>query len=162
MVITAAGLISAGLAIVGLYFAIKQAVNLPKGLLGGLLKIIELKSILLILSLLVPLCVFFAAILLSISIFANSFKEAQSIMTPMNFIVIVPVIIVILPGIKLNAVTALVPILNVSLATKDIIAGSIKTGLLIEVFASLFTIAGLSLYFCSKWFKREEVIFRGI
>jgi len=161
-VITCTGLISALISILALYLAIQQAKGLPEGALQGILRIVEFKSVGLLFSLLVPVCVFFAAVLLSISIFARSFKEAQSIMTPMNILVIIPVFIGLFPGIKLNTTTALIPVLNVSLATKEIISGTIKTGLLLEVYASLFVLAALSLVFCAQWFKREEVIFRGI
>jgi sodium transport system permease protein len=161
-VITCTGIISALISILALYLAIQQAKGLPEGALQGILRIVEFKSIGLLFSLLVPVCVFFAAALLSISIFARSFKEAQSIMTPMNILVIIPVFIGLFPGIKLDTTTALIPVLNVSLATKEIISGTIKTGLLVEVYVSLFILAALSLGFCAQWFKREEVIFRGI
>ena len=161
-VITCTGIISALISILALYLALQQAKGLPEGALQGILRIVEFKSIGLLFSLLVPVCVFFAAALLSISIFARSFKEAQSIMSPLNILVIIPVFIGLFPGIKLNTTTALIPMLNVSLATKEIIAGTIKTGLLAEVYVSLFVLAVLSLVFCAQWFKREEVIFRGI
>lgn len=161
-VITCTGLISALISILALYLAIQQAKGLPKGAMQAILRIVEFKSIGMLFSLLVPICVFFAAALLSISIFARSFKEAQSIMTPMNILVIIPVFIGLFPGIKLDTTTALIPVLNVSLATKEIISGTIKTGLLLESYISLFVLAGLSLVFCAQWFKREEVIFRGI
>lgn len=161
-VITCTGIISALISILALYLAIQQAKGLPEGALQGILRIVEFKSIGMLFSLLVPVCVFFAAVLLSISIFARSFKEAQSIMTPMNILVIIPVFIGLFPGIKLDTTTALIPVLNVSLATKEIISGTIKTGLLVEVYVSLFVLAALSLVFCAQWFKREEVIFRGI
>jgi sodium transport system permease protein len=161
-VITCTGIISALIAILALYLALQQAKGIPRGALQGILRIVELKSIGLLFSLLVPICVFFAAALLSISIFARSFKEAQSIMTPLNFLVFIPVFIGLFPGIKLNTTTALIPVLNVSLATKEIISGTIKTGLLVEVYVSLIVLAALSLVFCAQWFKREEVIFRGI
>ena len=104
--------------------------------------------------------IFFAAILLTLSIYAKSFKEAQSIITPLNFMVIIPAFIGLMPGIKLNSVTALIPVLNVSLASKEILAGTISTGLLLETYLSLFVLAGISLYFCAQWFKREDIIFR--
>lgn len=162
LVVTLAGIISAVIALLTLYLSIKQATDLPKQMLDALIRIIEFKSIGLLFSLLIPLCVFFAAVLLSLSIFARSFKEAQSIMTPVNIVVIIPVMIGLFPGIKLNATTALIPVLNVSLAAKEIISGTIKTGLLLEVYFSLFILAALSLFFCAWWFKREDVIFRGI
>ena len=162
LVITAAGLISALVSIGGLYIAVKTAVKIPDHILDALLKIVAPSSILLMLSLLIPLCVFFAALLLSLSIYAKSFKEAQSIMTPLNLVVILPAILGMLPGIKLTVGTAMIPILNVCLATKDIISGTIQPGLLVVVYLSLFVLAALSLLFCTRWFNREDVIFRGI
>lgn len=161
MVITLAGFTTAVLSIVWLFITVKQMGELPKDILSAIMKIIGFKSMATLLSLLLPLCIFFAALLLSASVFAKSYKEAQSIIAPLNFIVIVPVFIGIFPGIKLNATTALIPILNVSLAAKDIVAGTIKTGLLIEVYMVLFLLAGLGIWFCTQWFKRESVIFRG-
>ncbi|MBT3604007.1 MAG: ABC transporter permease, partial [Candidatus Latescibacteria bacterium] len=111
-------------------------------------------------SLLLPLTIFFAAALLAISIFAKSFKEAQSLMTPLNLFIILPVFVGLLPGIELTSLTALIPVLNVSLATKEVLAGTITMPLLLEVYASLILLAGLSLFFCAKWFDRESVIFR--
>ena len=130
-------------------------------MLDSLLHSIDIKSTALVFSLLIPLCIFFAAILLSISIFAHSFKEAQSIMTPLNILVIFPVFIGLFPGIELDRLTALIPILNVSLATKEIISETIQPGLLLEVHLSLFILAALGLFFCTKNFQRETTIFRG-
>ena len=160
LVVTLAGLLTAVITLVWLYFTINQ-LEIPQKILSSLLRIVEVKSIGLFLSLLIPVCVFFAALLLSASVFAKSYKEAQSIIAPLNLIVLIPVFIGIFPGIKLNTTTALIPILNISLASKEIIAGTIKTGLLIEVYLSLIVIAALGLYFCTQWFKREGVIFRG-
>ncbi|MBU4267906.1 MAG: ABC transporter permease, partial [Acidobacteria bacterium] len=108
------------------------------------------------------LCAFFAAILLSVSVFAKSYKEASSIIAPLNMIIIIPVLIGIFPGIKLNAATALIPILNISLATKEIIAGTISSWLMAEVFLVLFALAAVGLIFCTRWFNREAIIFRGV
>jgi sodium transport system permease protein len=161
-VVTFTGLISAAISILALYLSLKGTPEIPKNTMETLVRIIEPKSVGLLATLLLPLCLFFAAALLSISIFARSYKEAQSLIMPLYFLVLVPVIIGLFPGIYLNATTALIPVLNVSLATKEIISGTIKTGLLLEVYASLLVLASLSLFFCSWWFKREEVIFRGI
>ena len=161
-VITFTGLVSACLSIVGAYYAFSNATDLNKDVLKGLVKIIEIKSLLLTLSLLIPLCVLFASILLAISIWAKSTKEANSLITPFNFIVFIPIVIAALPGVEFNSITALVPVLNVSLATKEIIAGTMKITLLIKVFASLFLYAAASLYFCTKWFEKDDIILRGI
>jgi sodium transport system permease protein len=84
-----------------------------------------------------------------------------SIITPSMIIIIVPIFIGLMPGMAINTVTALIPVLNVSLATKAIIAGSMTPFLLAEVYVSLILLAGLSLLACAKIFGREETIFRG-
>ncbi len=160
-VVVLTGIGSALVSLLGLYIGIRQTGEIPPEIMNVIWSMLEMKSILLLLSLLLPLTIFFAGVLLTLSIFAKTFKEAQSIITPVNFIVILPVAIGLIPGVTLNAKTALIPILNVSLATKEIIAGTIKYGLLAEVYISLVLLAGLSLYISSKLFLRESVIFRG-
>jgi sodium transport system permease protein len=162
VVVVLAGMVSALVSILGLYFSVRQAVDIPPELVDVVLGILEMKTILLVLSLLLPLTIFFASVLLSLSIYAKSFKEAQSIISPMSFIVIVPVAIGLMPGIKLTETTALIPVLNVSLATKEIMAGTVPFGLLLEVYAILLVLAVIGLYGTSKWFGREETIFRGV
>jgi len=162
LVVMQASLMSAVVGFIGMYIAVQQLNDVSGKLMNILLKILEFKSIALVLSLLIPISIFFAAILLSLSIYAKSFKEAQSIMTPLNFMVIIPAAIGMMPGIKLTTLTAMIPILNISLASKEVLAGTIKTGLLIETYLSLFILAGITLYFCTQWFKREDVIFRGV
>ena len=118
------------------------------------------RRIFIIMSMVLPVSAFFAAVALAISIFARSFKEAQSMMAPLNIIIILPAMIGMLPGFKLSAVTAAIPILNLSLATKAILGGSADPILIAEVYLSLFFLAGVSIYGCVKWFNREETLFR--
>ncbi|MFQ6115060.1 MAG: ABC transporter permease, partial [bacterium] len=160
MVVVLTGVLSALVSILGLYLGIRQIHEIPPEFLKMLLSILEFRSIALLLTLLLPLTIFFAGVQLSLSIFAKSFKEAQSIISPLSMVVIVPAAIGMIPGITLNTSTAVIPILNVSLATKEIISDTIQPGLLTEVYGSLVVLAGISLFVSSKWFKREEVIFR--
>jgi sodium transport system permease protein len=152
--------VSASVSILGLFIAIKQSNEIPAQLMNVLVKMLGWDTILLVLSLLLPLTIFFAGILLSVSLSARSFKEAQSMISPLNIAVVVPAAIGLVPGIKMTYGTALIPILNVSLATKEIIAGSMKTSHLAVVYASLIALALVSLYGSVWWFKRESTIFR--
>jgi sodium transport system permease protein len=160
-VVVLAGILSAGISMLGVYIAIQQVKEIPPELMKVILGIVDAQTILLVLSLLLPLAIFFASALLSLSIFARSYKEAQSMISPLSIVIILPVLAGVMPGVELDAVTALIPVLNVSLATREIIAGTIKPVLLVEVYASLFALASLSLWGCAKWFEREGTIFRG-
>ena len=159
-VVVASGLLSAAVSLTGLMVAMKQSHDLPAGFIDVLLRLLGWDNILLLLSLLVPLTIFFAGILLSVSLTARSFKEAQSMISPLNIAVILPAAIGLTPGMVLSYKLALIPILNVSLATKAIIAGTIEPGQLALVYISLITFAILSLWGSAWWFGRESTIFR--
>jgi sodium transport system permease protein len=159
-VVALTGILTAILGIVGLYIGFTQVQEIPTELVRTILGLLEPQSIILLLSLLFPLTIFFASVLLSLSIYAKSYKEAQSIISPMMIVVIVPAFLGMLPGVTLNTTTALIPILNVSLMTKAIIAGTVKPGILVTVYLSLILFAGLSLIICSRIFNRESIIFR--
>jgi sodium transport system permease protein len=60
---------------------------------------IAMHDFLLIFLMLVPVVAIFAAVLLSISIYAKSFKEAQSYMGPMSILVVIPIMLALLPGV---------------------------------------------------------------
>jgi sodium transport system permease protein len=161
-VVVAAGILSALVSLLGIVVALRQVRDIPPELVSAIMGIVDTQTVLLVLSLLLPLAIFFAAFLLSLSMFAKSYKEAQSLISPLTIVVILPAIVGIMPGIQLDAVTAVVPVLNVCLATKEIIAGTIKPLLLAEVYATLIVLAGVSLMGCAWWFEREETIFRGV
>ncbi len=159
-VVVLSGLVSASVSMLGLFIAIKQSNEVPQQFMDIIMKMLGWDTIVLVLSLLLPLTIFFAGILLSVSLTARSFKEAQSMISPLNIAVIVPAAIGLVPGIKMSYATAAIPILNVSLATKEIIAGTMQTPHLVVVYASLIALALLSLYGSVWWFKRESTIFR--
>lgn len=159
-VVVLTGIASALVSILGMYIGIRRSPEIPPEVLNAILGMLETRSILLLLSLLLPLTIFFASLLLSLSFFAKSFKEAQSTITPLMIFIILPAFIGLMPGMSLDAKTALVPILNVSLATRAIIAGTIEPALLAEVYASLVFLAALGMWICTRVFNREDVIFR--
>ncbi|MFQ6675754.1 MAG: ABC transporter permease [Fidelibacterota bacterium] len=159
-VVMLAAVTTALIAMVGLYAAVRRFPEIPPEIFDVIMEMLGVKMVLMVLTLLIPIAAFFGALILSLSIFARSFKEAQSIVAPLNIAIIFPALIGTLPGIELDAVTALVPILNVSLATKDMLAGTVNPLYLTEVYLSLFVLAALSIWGCVKWFNREETLFR--
>lgn len=117
-------------------------------------------DIFLMVLMLIPIAAIFAALLLAISIYAKSFKEAQNYMGPVTMLGFVPVLIAMLPGIKLDSFWAYVPLTNVSLAIKEILKGTIEYSSVIGIFISTVIFALFALWFCVTWFKREQVLFR--
>jgi sodium transport system permease protein len=107
-----------------------------------------------------PLAVMFSAALLTIALFAKTYKEAQSYITPLMFVVIIPAIASILPGVELTPKFALIPVLNVSLLCKDLIAGTYHWNLIAIIFGSTCVYAAAALFLAVKMFQRESVLFR--
>jgi sodium transport system permease protein len=107
-----------------------------------------------------PLAVFFSACLMAISIFAKSYKEAQTYISPLMILVIVPAVSALLPGAELNAKMALVPILNASLLCKELVAGTYHWNFIGIIFLSTCIYAAGALFLAIQMFKREEVLFR--
>ncbi|MFK8103839.1 MAG: ABC transporter permease [Saprospiraceae bacterium] len=160
MVVVLTGVTSGVLTILGLYLALRLNPDIPSMITNIVDQILKPSSVLLIVLMMLPLTTFFAGVLIPISIYAKSFKEAQSLIQPMSFVVILPLVIGMMPGIELNFITALVPVLNIALASREIIAGTIDYSLLAMVFASLITFAGIGVLLCVRWFGKEGNILR--
>ena len=107
-----------------------------------------------------PVAVFFAALQLTIALAAKSYKEAQSYISPLIIVVIMPAMMGMLPGIELSAKTALIPILNLSLACKEMLSGIWHWPYLALIFASTCVYAAIALGLCVRMFNREDVMFR--
>jgi sodium transport system permease protein len=118
------------------------------------------KAIVSIFFMVLPLAVFFSAALLAISLFAKSFKEAQSYISPLMIVVVLPAVAAMLPGVELNATLALVPVLNTSLVSKEIITGAYHWKYIALIFASSSIYAAAAIAVAVKLFQREDVLFR--
>jgi sodium transport system permease protein len=157
---TLAGLFAALVAIFSIMGSVWFIEDIPDTILDAAMGILSPSVVAVLLSLLVPLTVFFAAAQLSLSFYAKSFKEAQSTVSPLLIAVIFPAFLGLLPGFSLNTTTALVPVLNVALATKDALAGTLGMGHLALVYASLLALAAASLAVCMFVIRSERVLFR--
>jgi len=91
LVVLLNGLLSAGLGLAGLYVTFQVAVDVPDRIQSAIVSILEVGSILIILSLLLPLTIFFSAFMLMLSVHARSYKEAQSTINPLMILVFVPI-----------------------------------------------------------------------
>jgi sodium transport system permease protein len=108
----------------------------------------------------IPLAVLFSSVLLMIASFAKTYKEAQTYIVPLIFVVIIPAIAAMLPGVDLNAKLAVVPILNVSLLCKELVIGTYHWNYIAIIFTSTCAYAAVALFLATKMFQRESVLFR--
>jgi len=124
------------------------------------MKMLGVTDLLLILLLLLPLTTVLGSLLLSLSIYARSFKEAQNYIGPLSMIVIMPLMVALLPGVELTTVTALIPVTNIALCVKELVKGTMDMGLLTLVFGQMLVLAAVLVAFSVHWFQREKVLFR--
>ncbi len=124
------------------------------------MSMIGIVDFILIFLMLVPVVAVFAAILLSLSIYARSFKEAQSYMGSLIMVVIFPVLIAMMPGVELKGAWVWVPLTNVALAMKELFKGTMDYFALFGIFTSTAVIAIGLIMFCIHWFNKEKVLFR--
>lgn len=80
---------------------------------------------LLLLVLFLPVAALGASVLLLVSGYARSYKEAQLYFFPVFLLGMLPGLAGLLPGLSLRSAIVLVPIANVSVAVKEILVGSI-------------------------------------
>lgn len=156
-----ASLTTAALAVtsMGISFGVLRGILTSEGA-GGLNMTISLKSVLAVFIMALPLSVLFSAVLPTIALFAKSYKEAQSYITPLTFVVVIPAISSFLPGVELNPRLAIIPILNTSLVCREIVTGTYHWNYIALIFASTCVYAAAALFIAVKMFQREDVLFR--
>jgi sodium transport system permease protein len=121
---------------------------------------VKLPAVLSVFLMALPLAVLFSAGLITISLFAKSYKEAQSYVSPLMILVILPAVAAMLPGVELTAKLALIPILNVSLLCKELVTGTYHWNFIALIFLSTCVYAAAALFLAVKMFQREDVLFR--
>ena len=128
--------------------------------LGGSLATTPLAIFLLLITALL-LASLISSLLLSISMFARTYKEAQSYVAPLSFVMIIPAI-----GLQFsdffgsNIIVYLIPILNALILMDDVVKGQVTLLPVLASWVSLLGFSTLLLDFAFRSFKREGVIFR--
>ena len=162
MVLTAA-LCTAVLAIIsmGVSFSVAKMYMAGRGGADNPLNAsIGLKAIGAVFFMVLPLAVFFSAAMLAIALFAKSYKEAQSYLSPLLILAILPAIGGLLPGVEINSRLAMIPVLSTSLISKEIVSGTFHWNYIGLIFLSSCVYASAALFIAVKLFQREDVLFR--
>lgn len=161
LTITTAGLTSALMAVVSMVgWGIGIGQGLAIAVISQFVEQIGALDFLLMFLMLVPVVTIFASVTLSLSIYAKSYKEAQTYMGFLMIFVFIPIILAMLPGVSLDSGWAWVPLTNVALAIKELIKGTMDYSALLAIFASTAIIGAALLLFCVNWFNKEKVLFR--
>jgi len=160
LLVFSASLLTTLLAVASLAVTLLAGAQYLGRLTGGFVVALSWKAGATVFFLIVPLAVVFSAALLAIALLARNYREAQSYTTSLSFLVILPALGSLVPGVELNARLALVPILNISLAAKDIFVDRYPWALLGLIFLSTCVYAAVALWVAVRQFHREEALFR--
>jgi len=117
-------------------------------------------SILVLILLILPLACLFSSLLLSLSLMARSYKEAQSYVSPLMIVVIFPAFASFLPGFEFRTIHTFIPVLNTSLLLKDVLQGTFPWGKIALVVLVNAVYAGLGIFMAKRMFEKESVLFR--
>ena len=93
---------------------------------------------------LIPFALFISAAIISVCLFARSFKEAQNFVTPVYLLIMFPSFIAFMPGVELNRTLAMIPVVNISLLFREIFLSNYPLELISLTFISLCSL-------CSLW-----------
>ncbi len=112
-----------------------------------------------ILGLLVLFAGFFASVLLVISSFARSFKEGQAYLIPVMLVALAPGLISLKPGLELNSLWAITPLVNIVLLSRDVLQGNASvTAGIVTVGATMFY-AALAITIAARFFGTANVLY---
>lgn len=123
----------------------------PKGL--------TIATVFSVLGLLVLFAAFFSALLLALTSFARSFKEAQAYLIPLMLVALTPGLLALAPGLRLTGGKTVIPLLNVVLLARDVFDGTATAGAAAAVVASTLLYAAAAVALAARVFGAEAVLY---
>jgi sodium transport system permease protein len=126
---------------------------------AGLTAAVPWSSVVLAVAAIIPTALFFAAVMIAVAAVARSFKEAQNLLTPVYMGCMLPAMLAQIPGVQLTPLTAVIPVANVALLTRELIAGRLAP--LPVALALLSTIAYtlIALRVAARIYNSERMLF---
>ena len=154
------GFLPAVLNLIGLIVGLKFIDGIPDTFKMAINEMLNFQSISLILLLLIPFSLFLAGLIIALVASATTFKEAQSKATPIIMLIIIPLVLAMMPGIELTWATVFVPVLNIGLGVKEIMAGTIDMTQYAAILISLILFSVGAIYISYKKFSDENAILK--
>ena len=102
---------------------------------------------------------FFSAVLLALTSFARSFKEAQAYLIPLTLASIAPGFLSLMPGTELRGLLTLVPLMNIVLLVRDLFQGQLIAASTLAVVSSTAVYALLAILLAARVFGGESVLY---
>jgi sodium transport system permease protein len=137
-----------------LIFVTYKAISLPEGFVIN----VPPAAILALLFLFIPVAAFISAVLLMLSAYAKTYKEAQLYFLPVYLVSWVPALAAVLPGISLRSAIVVVPLANVSVAVREIMVGKFDWPMILVVFVAMTAAALWTVRTAAKMLNQERLV----
>ena len=106
-----------------------------------------------------PTAFLFASVMVAIGALARSFKEAQTLLTPVYFLCMAPALTAGLGDFQLGGVTAWIPGVGVTLLARDLILGHASLGVTLAVLCSTALYGAAALALAARLYDSERLFF---
>ncbi len=120
---------------------------------------LSLMTVLQVFALLILFASFFSAVLLTVTSFARSFKEAQAYLIPLMLVSLGPGLTGLLPGIKLAGALQVAPLVNVVLLARDLLQGQATLISAALVVGSTLLYAAAALGIAARIFGGHAILY---
>ena len=137
-------------------FTTLYVTGLGKILLGE--KALSVPVLLQVFCLLVLFSMFFSAVMLTLTSFAKSFKEAQAYLIPVMLLALAPGVLSLLPGIEFTPLLACVPLVNIVLLARDLLLGNANLALALAAIFSTMVYAAAAIGIAARLFGSDAVL----
>ncbi|MCM1124088.1 MAG: ABC transporter permease [Eubacterium sp.] len=102
---------------------------------------------------------FISAVTMCVTSFAKSYKEANNYITPLMLVVMFTGYIGFIPNIELTQTMAMMPVANICLLIKNMMAFKVDYGAIAVVLLSNVAYAVIAILFLSKIYDSEAILF---
>ena len=109
--------------------------------------------------LLILFAAFFSAVLLALTSFARSFKEAQAYLIPLMLISLAPGMLSMIPDLELRGLLAWAPLANVVLLARDLFEHQAKPMMTLVVVSSTALYALAAIFVAARIFGTDSVLY---
>jgi ABC-2 type transport system permease protein/sodium transport system permease protein len=122
---------------------------------GGLTFDVSIKVLLL----LALFAAFFSAILLALTSYARSFKEAQAYIIPLMLVCLVPGVLCLLPGLEFKSWMAVTPLVNMVMLARDLLEGTVVTQLAVASICSTLLYIAAAITLAARIFGTDAILY---
>jgi ABC-2 type transport system permease protein/sodium transport system permease protein len=113
----------------------------------------------LMLGLLILFAGFFASVILILTSFARSFKEAQAYLIPVMLVSLAPGVVCLMPGIEMTTWMSVTPLVNIVILSRDVVDGRAQSVWVLSTLISTVLYSTVALSIAAKIFGTDAVLY---